>query len=25
MKNNIFEIVVGTFVLSCAVYFFFFS
>jgi phospholipid/cholesterol/gamma-HCH transport system substrate-binding protein len=25
MKNNLFEIVVGTFVLGCAIYFFFFS
>lgn len=25
MKNNFFEIIVGTFVLSCAIYFFFFS
>lgn len=25
MKNNIFEVIVGTFVLGCAIYFFFFS
>jgi phospholipid/cholesterol/gamma-HCH transport system substrate-binding protein len=25
MKNNLFEVVVGTFVLGCAIYFFFFS
>jgi len=25
MKNNLFEIIVGTFVLSCAIYFFFFA
>ncbi|MFT7098795.1 MAG: phospholipid/cholesterol/gamma-HCH transport system substrate-binding protein [Rickettsiales bacterium] len=25
MKNNLFEVIVGTFVLACAVYFFFFS
>jgi phospholipid/cholesterol/gamma-HCH transport system substrate-binding protein len=25
MKNNLFEVIVGTFVLGCAVYFFFFS
>ena len=25
MKNNLFEIIVGTFVLGCAIYFFFFS
>ncbi|MES2676865.1 MAG: outer membrane lipid asymmetry maintenance protein MlaD [Pseudomonadota bacterium] len=25
MKNNLFEVIVGTFVLGCAIYFFFFS
>lgn len=25
MKNNLFEVIVGTFVLACAIYFFFFS